>query len=193
MGIWPRSKRDLPAPPQRIVLITSKQSAALADFRNTYYQEGGKAPIEVLDVLLQGEQAPRMIANAITRANTDQLGDVIVLMRGGGRTVDLSVFDDIWIAEAICRSNLPIITGIGHQQDTSIADRLADQAAITPTAAAHHLARLSVPNSSTTTPNAHPYPRNASQLMQGLIVALGATIVVLLTVLLIAILLNPRL
>jgi exodeoxyribonuclease VII large subunit len=140
-GLFPRSKRDISSV-NKIVLITSKNSAALEDFRDMFYKEGGKARIEILDVLVQGELAPPLIVDAIQRANQQQLGDVIVLARGG-RNAELKTFNDYRIAEAICRSRIPIVTGIGHQQDDTIADLVADQSTNTPTDAAVELARLS--------------------------------------------------
>jgi exodeoxyribonuclease VII large subunit len=140
--LFPRTKRDIPSV-NKIVLITSKNSAALEDFRDMFYKEGGKARIEVLDVLVQGELAPPLIVDAIQRANQQQLGDVIVLARGGGRNAELKTFNDYRIVEAICLSRIPVVTGIGHQQDDTIADLVADKSTNTPTDAAVELAKLS--------------------------------------------------
>ena len=107
-GLWPREKRDLPFPPQHIALITSKNSEALHDFENTYRAEGGLAQVELVDVRVQGEQAPEMIVDAIARVNQRQAADVIVLVRGGGRHADLATFNDAQIASAICRSQIPV-------------------------------------------------------------------------------------
>jgi exodeoxyribonuclease VII large subunit len=140
-GLFPRPKQDLPPEIKRIALITSKNSAAYTDFYDTYYREGGKAQIEPIDVLVQGEQAPEIIAEAIKRANQLKMVDVIVLSRGGGRHMDLSTFNDYRIVEAICRSKIPVVTGIGHQEDDTLADHVADIKTITPTAAAVELAK----------------------------------------------------
>jgi exodeoxyribonuclease VII large subunit len=140
-GLFPRPKQDLPSDIRRIALVTSKNSAAVEDFRTTYHQEGGTGQIDILDVLLEGEQAPTTIVEAIKRANQMKLVDVIVLSRGGGRHMDLSTFNDYRIVEAICRSKIPVVTGIGHQEDDTLADRVADISTITPTAAAVEVAR----------------------------------------------------
>jgi exodeoxyribonuclease VII large subunit len=123
-------------------VITSKQSDALHDFEDTYRSENGTASVKLGDVRLQGQQAIRDISEAINRLNREKVVDVIAIIRGGGRDADLAIFDDIQIAEAICRSTIPLITGIGHQRDHTLADELADVKAITPTAAASHLARI---------------------------------------------------
>ncbi|PJF40880.1 MAG: exodeoxyribonuclease VII large subunit [Chloroflexi bacterium] len=140
-GLWPRDKRPLPHTIQRIGLITSKNSQALHDFENTYRSYGGTASIEFRDVRLQGQQAPREIADAIRRFNHENDVDVIVITRGGGRMLELAVFNDALIAEAICRSEIPVVTGIGHERDDTFADQVADVKEITPTAAALYLAR----------------------------------------------------
>ena len=183
-NLLPRQKQDLPSGISRIALISSKNSAAVEDFRTTYHREGGKAEIVLLDVLLQGEQAATTIVNAIQRANQMKQVDVIVLTRGGGRHIDLSVFNDFRIAEAICRSKIPVVTGIGHQEDDTIADRIADLSSITPTDAAVQLAKLSLgkdPNVITPVPvnpdNAQP--ANTNNLNQ-VVIIIGAIIIILL-------------
>lgn len=142
-GLFPRTKRDLPVNPKQISLITSKSSEALNDFQYIYKQQEGKAQIRVLDTLVQGKQAPKLIAQRIEETNHNRQADIIVLTRGGGRHEDLSTFNDILIAEAICQSKIPIVTGIGHERNETIADRVADQATISPTDAAYKLATLS--------------------------------------------------
>lgn len=142
-GLLPRNKQDLPINPQNISLITSKSSEALSDFNYVYRQQNGKAKIELLDTLVQGEKAPKLIAQRIKEANQDNHSDIIVLTRGGGRHEDLSTFNNLEIAEAICHSKIPIVTGIGHQRDETIADRVADHKTISPTDAAYQLALLS--------------------------------------------------
>jgi exodeoxyribonuclease VII large subunit len=141
-GLWPRPKRELPHPPKHIALITSQSSDALNDFREKYRAENGQAQIHPMYAPIQGEDAAIRIADRIADANRHQELDIIVIVRGGGSKADLSTFDDIRVAEAICRSRLPIITGIGHQPDETIADQLADYSTITPTDAADKLARL---------------------------------------------------
>lgn len=142
-GLFPRNRKDLPINPKHISLITSKSSEALRDFKYIYREQKGKAKIELLDTFVQGEKAPKLIAQRIQEANYDNPSDIIVLTRGGGRREDLSTFNSIEIAEAICQSKIPVVTGIGHQRDETIADRVADQKTISPTDAAYKLALLS--------------------------------------------------
>ncbi len=142
-GLWPRTRRSLPGKIHRIGLITSKHSDALHDFEDTYRKEGGAAPIRLVDVRVQGQQASHEIADAINRLNRERDTDVIALIRGGGRVADLAVFNDYLIAEAMCQSSIPVVTGIGHQRDETIADQVADVREITPTAVAIRLARHS--------------------------------------------------
>lgn len=141
MGCWPPQRRPLPAIIQRIGVVTSRHSDALHDFEDTYRKEGGSGVIQVEDVRVQGYQAPRQIAQAIERLNRDGKVEVIALIRGGGREDELAVYNDIAIAQAICQSAIPVITGIGHQRDDTLADQMADFKAITPTAAALELAK----------------------------------------------------
>jgi exodeoxyribonuclease VII large subunit len=141
-GLWPREKRPMPAVIRRIGLVTSKQSDALHDFEDTYRSEGGLASVKLADVRLQGDQAPQVIADAVRRLGKSGDVDVIALTRGGGRSAELAVFDSLLIAEAICRCPIPVVTGIGHQRDRTLADEVADYAAITPTAIASYLARV---------------------------------------------------
>jgi exodeoxyribonuclease VII large subunit len=103
-----------------------------------------------VDVRLQGQQAAQQITEAIQRLNREKRVSVIVLTRGGGRHEDLAVFNDVAIAQAICASAIPIVTGIGHQRDDTLADQMADFKAITPTAAALELAKHSQPISRST-------------------------------------------
>jgi exodeoxyribonuclease VII large subunit len=142
-GLWPKTRRPLPGKIRTIGLITSKQSEAIHDFEDTYRKEGGAATIRLIDVRVQGQQAGREITDAINRLDRERDTDVIALIRGGGRAADLAVFNDYLIAEAICRSSVPVVTGIGHQRDETIADQVADIREITPTAAGIRLARHS--------------------------------------------------
>jgi exodeoxyribonuclease VII large subunit len=141
MGCWPPQKRPLPAIIQRIGVVTSRHSDALHDFEDTYRKEGGTGAIQVENASVQGYQAPSQIAQAIERLNRDGKVEVIALIRGGGREDELAIYNDIAIAQAICQSAIPVITGIGHQRDDTLADQMADVKAITPTAAALELAK----------------------------------------------------
>ena len=142
-NLWPKPQHVLPGTIVRIGLITSTRSEALEDFRQNYYEQGGKAEINPQYARVQGQHAPREIAEAIewfNRQQTDPV-DVIVLTRGGGRAVDLAVFSDYLIAEAICKSEIPVMTGIGHESNETFADLAADVSKGTPTAIAVCLAQ----------------------------------------------------
>lgn len=138
-GLWPPKKQAIPDQIRKIGLITGRRSEAKYDFENTYRANNGTAQIELVDVLLQGDRAAVQIANAISKLSSDKTIDVIVIVRGGGRADDLDTFNSYGIAEAIARSPVPVITGIGHHQDRTFADEVADAASSTPTAAAHLL------------------------------------------------------
>ena len=143
-GLWPKPKRALPDFMRNIGLITSKHSEAREDFFNNYRAYGGTAQISLKDVRVQGEQAPREIADMIRWFNQqtgDDRVDVIVLTRGGGRNADLAVFSDVLVAEEICRSEIPVVTGIGHELNQTFADIAADVSKGTPTAIAVYLAQ----------------------------------------------------
>lgn len=92
---------------------------------------------------MQGDQAPKLIAQRIEEINLENKASIIVLTRGGGDKKELATFNSIEIAEAICKSKIPIVTGIGHQRDKTIADRVADHYTYTPTDVAYKLAHLS--------------------------------------------------
>jgi exodeoxyribonuclease VII large subunit len=174
-GLWPKEKRPLPQNIRQIALVTSKGSEGLHDFEDTYRQEHGNASIKLIDVHLQGQQAPESISEAIRRVNGEKSADVIALIRGGGRASELGVFNDLVIAEAICRSTIPIPTGIGHQRDDTLADQLADISTITPTAAASYLAKLTLVKTQT--------PRSSGshwEIILGIAVVVMAIIIALL-------------
>lgn len=172
LGLWPPQHKSLPKNPSKIALITSKSSEGKQDFENTYREEQGKAAIQLYETFVQGERAPDQIAQAIERINREKNTDVIVIVRSGGRKTELAVFNNIKIVEAICRSNIPVITGIGHTQDDTFADQVADFAAITPTSAAVKLAKLS---------KTEPPSQVQTHLqLNWIIYAIGITIIVLL-------------
>ena len=91
---------------------------------------------------VQGSEAPTAIADQIARACRDNICEIIVVARGGGSQEDLAAFDDPQVIEAIYNSHLPVVTGIGHEADVSLADLTADQYASTPTAAIEVLTPL---------------------------------------------------
>ncbi len=128
-------KQELPFIPQRIGIITSSNAAALHDMLTTFKRRSPYLSIEIYPCLVQGSEAAQAIASTITLANTFNRVDVLILARGGGSIEDLWAFNELPVCEAIYESALPIITGIGHETDTTLSDLVADCRAATPTAA----------------------------------------------------------
>lgn len=132
---WFERKRALPASPTRIGLVTSRDGAALRDFLRTRSLRWPGYPVILAHTAVQGAGAAPEIAAAIRRI--DGLGvDVIVVARGGGSLEDLWAFNERVVAEAIFRSSVPVVTGVGHETDVTLADLVADHRAHTPTDAA---------------------------------------------------------
>jgi exodeoxyribonuclease VII large subunit len=133
-------KRQLPPYPQNIAIVTSPTGAAIRDILRTLAHRWPAARVMLHPVLVQGDKAAGEIASAIKRLNTqaNALGgiDVMIVGRGGGSLEDLWPFNEEIVARAIAASRIPIITGIGHEVDITIADLAADVRAATPTAAA---------------------------------------------------------
>ena len=135
----PARKRPLPPHPSRIAVITAPGSAALRDFLRLSGERGFGASIRIHPVLVQGEQAPSQIVQALQEANLQGWAEVILLIRGGGSLEDLWAFNNEDLARAIFISEIPVLTGIGHEVDTTIADLTADLRAATPSHAAQLL------------------------------------------------------
>jgi exodeoxyribonuclease VII large subunit len=129
-------KRALPSHPVRAAVVTSPTGAAVRDFIRVARARGFGCEIRVYPTQVQGEAAPVAIAAAIAAANADGWGDILVLIRGGGSIEDLWAFNTPEVAEAIYRSRLPVVSGVGHEVDTTIADLVADVRAATPSHAA---------------------------------------------------------
>jgi exodeoxyribonuclease VII large subunit len=140
-GLFDESrKRVLPYPPKRIGLITSRQSAAYADFIKILGARWGGLQIELIDVQVQGEAAPEQIVTAIERFNElKNPPEVLVLIRGGGSADDLAAFSAENVARALAASRVPTLAAIGHEIDTSLAEMAADKRASTPSNAAELL------------------------------------------------------
>ncbi|SDB57861.1 Exodeoxyribonuclease VII large subunit [Desulfonatronum thiosulfatophilum] len=132
-------KRPLPSYPRRVAVVTAPNSAALRDFLCLSDERGFGASIRIHPVLVQGEEAPGQIVRAVQEANLHEWAEVIVLIRGGGSLEDLWAFNSEDLAKSIFVSNIPVLTGIGHEVDTSIADLVADVRAATPSHAAQLL------------------------------------------------------
>jgi exodeoxyribonuclease VII large subunit len=135
----PQHKKPIPTFPQTIAIVTSATGAAIEDIGKTLHRRCPIVRKLLYPVAVQGEGAAAEIAQAILELNRrrDELAiDVIILARGGGSIEDLWAFNEEVVARAVYASKIPIITGIGHEIDTTIADLIADCRAATPTAAA---------------------------------------------------------
>ncbi|MDH4284192.1 MAG: exodeoxyribonuclease VII large subunit [Gallionellaceae bacterium] len=133
-------KRPLPFLPSQIGIITSPQAAALHDILTTLSRRVPGIPVVLYPAPVQGEGAAQKIVQAIMTANERAECDVLLLCRGGGSIEDLWAFNEEIVARAIATSNIPVVCGIGHESDFTIADFAADQRAATPTAAAQLVA-----------------------------------------------------
>ncbi|GAB1421382.1 exodeoxyribonuclease VII large subunit [Anaerolineales bacterium] len=132
-------KRRLPVFPLRIGVVTSPDAAAFRDVQNVLGRRFPLARIVLSGTLVQGDAAPLQIIQAIQRLNNYGRVDAIILCRGGGSIEDLWAFNDEGVARAISNSQIPIIAGVGHETDFTIADFVADLRAPTPSAAAELL------------------------------------------------------
>ncbi|MEO7623873.1 MAG: exodeoxyribonuclease VII large subunit, partial [Gallionella sp.] len=133
-------KRALPLFPKSIGIITSPQAAALRDVLTTLKLRLPSVPIVLYPTPVQGAGSAEKISQAIALANRRSECDVLILCRGGGSIEDLWAFNEERVARAIAASKLPIVSGVGHETDFTIADFVADERAPTPTAAAQRVA-----------------------------------------------------
>ena len=129
-------KRPLPAAPARVGVITSPTGAAIRDILHVLAQRFPAAAVLIYPVPVQGAAAAPAIAAALDLAGERAECEVLILARGGGSLEDLWAFNDERVARAMARCTLPIVAGIGHETDVTIADFVADVRAPTPTAAA---------------------------------------------------------
>lgn len=130
------NKKPIPKFPQTIGIITSSNAAALHDILTTLKRRYPIAKIMVYASEVQGTRASNQLINSIERANLEKKVDIIILARGGGSIEDLWSFNEEALAFAIAKSTIPIVSGVGHETDFTIADFVADLRAPTPTAAA---------------------------------------------------------
>jgi exodeoxyribonuclease VII large subunit len=136
-GLFDESlKKPLPPIPQRIGVVTSPTGAAIRDVLSVLKRRFPAIPILIYPTPVQGEKAPQEIINALGIANKRRECDVLVLCRGGGSLEDLWAFNDESLARIIAASDIPIVSGVGHEVDFTIADFVADARAATPSAAA---------------------------------------------------------
>jgi len=129
-------KRELPAFPRSIGIVTSLAAAALRDVLTTLARRNPAIEVIVYPAPVQGEGAAARIATMLARASRRAECDVLLLVRGGGSIEDLWPFNEEAVARAIRASRIPVVVGVGHETDFTIADFAADQRAPTPTAAA---------------------------------------------------------
>lgn len=136
----PNRKRSLPSQPQRIGIITSADAAALRDILRVIVMRWPLVQVILFPTLVQGSEAPAQIVASLRTANhysaTTAPLDLLILARGGGSIEDLWAFNDERVAYAIFESACPVVTGVGHETDFTIADFVADVRAPTPSAAA---------------------------------------------------------
>ncbi len=131
-----KRKRPLPRFPRRVALVTSPSGAAVRDMLEILGRRWRAAEVWVCPVRVQGDGAAEEIAGAIRRVNRLGGVDVLVVGRGGGSTEDLWAFNEEIVAQAIYESRIPVVSAVGHEIDVTVADRVADRRALTPSEAA---------------------------------------------------------
>jgi exodeoxyribonuclease VII large subunit len=129
-------KKTIPRFPMSIAVVTSPSGAALRDILTTLERRFPLAIVKIYASEVQGKEAAQQLIKAINRANKDKQAEVLILARGGGSIEDLWAFNHEQLALTISESTIPIVSGIGHETDFTIADFVADLRAATPTAAA---------------------------------------------------------
>ena len=132
----PTRKRSLPEFPRIIGVVTSPQAAALRDLISAFRRRAPHVQLIIYLTLVQGEGSADQIARAIQTASERAECDLLIVTRGGGSLEDLWSFNDERVARAIAACKMPVISGVGHETDVTIADFVADLRAPTPTAAA---------------------------------------------------------
>ena len=132
----PARKKPLPAFPRTIAVITSGAGAAVRDVIRVAGKRWPLAKLVILPVRVQGSEAPAEIVGALRYANRWRVADLIITGRGGGSIEDLWAFNDERVARAICESEIPVISAVGHEPDVTISDFVADVRAATPSNAA---------------------------------------------------------
>jgi len=129
-------KRPLPPIPRHIGIVTSPDGAALRDILHVLRRRFPCVAVTLAPTQVQGAEAPDQIVAALDALNRHTDCDVLIVARGGGSVEELAAFNDEQVARAIARSRIPVVTGIGHETDFTIADFVADRRAPTPTGAA---------------------------------------------------------
>lgn len=130
------SKKTLPPYPRRVVVVTSPTGAAIRDILQVLSRRAAAPLVTILPTQVQGSEAPAGIAAQIRRASAYGLGDVVIVARGGGSLEDLMAFNEEIVVRAVAECPIPVVSGVGHEIDVSLADLAADVRASTPSAAA---------------------------------------------------------
>jgi exodeoxyribonuclease VII large subunit len=131
-----RHKRPIPKYPSKVAVVTSATGAAIKDILEVSSKRAPFIDIVLIPAAVQGAEAPMQVTRALALAGRMPCAECVILARGGGAKDDLSTFDDELIVRAIRSCPLPVVTGVGHQIDNSLADLAADIAMPTPSAAA---------------------------------------------------------
>ena len=135
-GLFDRERRPLPAFPRVLGVVTSPQAAALQDVLRVLQRRYPLTRVLLAPTMVQGEQAPPLIVAALQAIDARDDVDAILLVRGGGSLEELWAFNDERVARAVAACRHPVVSGVGHETDFTIADFVADVRAATPTAAA---------------------------------------------------------
>ena len=155
-------KKDIPPFPWQVGVLTSKTGAVLHDIYKIAAERNPYVWIKLYPIPVQGADAAPNIAAAIEKASKNTKLDVLILARGGGSLEDLWCFNDPLVVKAIYQSSIPIITAIGHETDTTLADYAADVRAATPT----HAAELAFPSIRDIEMNLAVYSQRAYELLE---------------------------
>ena len=139
------AKRDLPSYPRAVGVVTSLAGAALHDVATTLARRSPHVRVVVYPSLVQGAEAPAALCQALAAASARNEVEVLIVCRGGGSLEDLWAFNDESVVRAIRSAPMPVVSGVGHETDVTLADLAADLRAATPTAAAELVAPATAP------------------------------------------------